>query len=170
MVEIQGALAFNASGALSALLGEQPWPPSTQKFIFEVDGVYLGTFTSVGGLTAEVEVQEIQEGGNNSFVHKLPKGFKYQNITLKRGMVRLNSLWTWLEGSSGSGLAVKNNTLVRAVCGLTMLNSSGMRTRTWMITGAFPVKWTGPDFSATAQEAATESLEIAHEGLYALPV
>lgn len=170
MLEPKGALSVNVSGAISSLLGEQPWPPSIQKFIFEVDGVYLGTFTSVSGLSAEVEVEPIREGGNNSFVHKLPKGFTYPNLTLKRGMVRLNSLWMWLEGSSGSGLAVKNNMLVRAVCGLTMLNTKGVRSRTWMITGAFPVKWTGPDFNATAQEAATESLEIAHEGLYALPL
>lgn len=154
----------------AGLLSGQPWPPSVQKFIFEVNGIYLGTFSSVSGLSMTVEVEKIKEGGNNSFVHQMPKGFTYEDVTLKRGLVRLNSLWTWLESSSGAGLAVKRSTLIRSACGLTLLDTSGARIRTWMINSAFPIKWTGPEFKADAKEAATESLVIAHEGLYALPL
>jgi phage tail-like protein len=36
--------------------------------------------------------------------------------------------------------------------------------KTWNITDAYPVKWTGPDLRATSMEVAIETLELAHRG------
>ncbi|MDC3332360.1 phage tail protein, partial [Ilumatobacter sp.] len=36
--------------------------------------------------------------------------------------------------------------------------------------GAFPVKWTGPSFSASSTDMAEEQLEIAHHGFRARDV
>ncbi len=33
------------------------------------------------------------------------------------------------------------------------------------LTAAWPVKWTGPEFKASANEIAVESLEVCHEGV-----
>jgi phage tail-like protein len=35
----------------------------------------------------------------------------------------------------------------------------------WTFTGAYPVKWTGPDFKTDSGAVAIESLEIAHKGI-----
>ena len=41
-------------------------------FLFEVDGVEIGRFMEAGGLEVSVETESVEEGGQNSFVHKLP--------------------------------------------------------------------------------------------------
>ena len=35
----------------------------------------------------------------------------------------------------------------------------------WNFVNAWPSKWSGPTFNATANEVAVESIEIAHEGV-----
>jgi phage tail-like protein len=37
--------------------------------------------------------------------------------------------------------------------------------RTWVLRGAVPVKWGGPQLRAAAGEVAMESLELVHKGL-----
>jgi len=38
--------------------------------------------------------------------------------------------------------------------------------RSWVLDGAFPVKWQGPNLNAGSNSVATETLEIAHRGLH----
>lgn len=150
-------------------MAEQGRPPAVLRYIFYVDGVEIGEFMDVGGLTATVQTEEVPEGGNNAFVHKLPKGITHQNITLKRGVATKNALWDWFNKSSGWGLATQNSGMQRSTCGITMLGAgdeSDQPLRQWVFTGAFPVKWTGPSFSPDASQVATEELEIAHDGFY----
>ena len=44
----------------------------------------LGSWTKCEGLSVEYEIQEYKEGGENTFVHRLPGRAKYQNIKLTR--------------------------------------------------------------------------------------
>ena len=44
-------------------------------------------FQEVGGLSAELGTEELQEGGENRFVHRLPTLPKYGNLVLKRGLL-----------------------------------------------------------------------------------
>ena len=44
---------------------------------------------------AETETEEVKEGGVNDYVYKLPKGTKYPNLILKKGMTISNELWDW---------------------------------------------------------------------------
>ena len=61
-------------------------------FLFEVDGVEIGRFMEVGGLEVTVAVEEIEEGGENNYVHKLPGRMTWPNITLKRGITQNDTL------------------------------------------------------------------------------
>ena len=61
-------------------------------FLFEVDGVEIGRFMEVSGLEVTVAVEEIEEGGENSYVHKLPGRMTWPNITLKRGITQNDTL------------------------------------------------------------------------------
>jgi phage tail-like protein len=45
-----------------------------------------------------------------------------------------------------------------------MFDHAGETVKTWNITDAYPVKWTGPDLRATSMEVAIETLELAHRG------
>ena len=48
---------------------------------------------------------------------------------------------------------------------ITMFDRQGTRVALWEFTNGFPVKWEGPEFDASKNEVAIETIEIAHEGL-----
>src|SRR6056297_504820 len=137
---------------------------TTATFLFEVDGVDIGRFSEVSGLEVSIETEDVLEGGQNSFVHKLPGRMTWPNITLKRGVTKTNSLLDWLNESSGETFTANGNVVTRKTAAITLLDRTGTRLTSWEFEGAFPVKWTGPNFAASSAEAPTEQLEITHHG------
>jgi phage tail-like protein len=136
-------------------------------FLVEVDDVEIGRFMEISGLEVEVEVESVEEGGENGYTHKLPGRMSWPNLVLKRGITQNDSLLKWLDKSSGEGFAGQGNKLKRTTAAITLLGAGGKRLRTWSFDGAFPIKWRGPTFSADSNEMAVEELEIAHHGFRA---
>lgn len=136
----------------------------TGKFSFGIDGVEIGTFMECTGLTVEIEVEELVEGGENNFVHQLPGRMKWPHIVLKRGVTDTDALFEWLQKSSGDGFAEAGNKVERATGHVSLLDPKGEPIRSWEFQNAFPVKWTGPSFAASSSDVATEELEIVHHG------
>jgi phage tail-like protein len=141
--------------------------PLKSLFVVEVDGQTIGRFTEVEGLQLEIAVEEFEEGGVNGYVHKLPGRMKWPNITLKRGITQSDNLFAWMQKSSGEGFAAGGNKVERSTLGITMRGSNGAALREWQVEGAFPIKWSGPSFAASDDDALTEELEIAHHGFRA---
>jgi len=140
---------------------------NTATFLFEVDGVDIGWFMEVSGLEVSIETEDINEGGQNSFVHKLPGRMTWPNITLKRGVTKTNSLLNWLNESSGETFTANGNKVTRKTAAITLLDRTGKRLTSWDFEGAFPVKWTGPSFATSSADAPAEELEITHHGFRA---
>ena len=136
-------------------------------FLVEIDGEEIGRFTEAQGLSVEIAVETVEEGGQNGFVHKLPGRMTWPNIVLKRGLTETDNLIAWLNKSSGEGFNAENSKLTRSTGAITLMSSTGTRLRAWDIEGAFPVKWSGPSFAASADGIAEEELEIAHHGFVA---
>jgi phage tail-like protein len=136
-------------------------------FLFEVDGVEIGRFMEISGLEVSVAVDDVEEGGQNSFVHKLPGRMTWPNITLKRGVTQNDTLLAWLNKSSGEQFAANGNQLTRSTAAITLVGPSGDRLRAWEFDGAFPVKWSGPNFNVSSTDMAVEELEITHHGFRA---
>lgn len=136
-------------------------------FLFEVDGVEIGRFMEVSGLQVTVETEDIQEGGQNSFVHKLPGRMTWPNVVLKRGVTQNDALLKWLNKSSGEQFASNGNKLERSTAAITLMGPGGERLRSWEFDGAFPVKWTGPNFAVASNDMAIEELELTHHGFRA---
>lgn len=136
-------------------------------FLFEVDGVEIGRFMEVRGLEVTVETEELHEGGQNSFTHRLPGRMTWPNIVLKRGVTQNDTLLEWLNKSSGEQFAANGNKLQRSTAAVTLIGPSGTRLRSWEFDGAFPVKWTGPSFAVASSDMAVEELEITHHGFRA---
>lgn len=139
----------------------------TGRFLIEVDGLEIGKFNEVSGLSVDVNVETLEEGGENQFVHKLPGRLQWPNVVLKRGVTKSDNLFGWLSKTSGEGYAGAGNKLERKSAAIVLLGTDGKRLRSWELSEAFAVKWSGPSFAATATEAATEELEIAHHGFKA---
>lgn len=138
-------------------MSEYPIP----QFHFQVEwgGQRLG-FSEVSGLDIEVQVIEYREGNNKEYsALKMPGIRKYNNITLKRGIVpKDNEFFEWLNTA---GL----NQVERRDIVISLLNENHEPVMVWKAKNAFPVKYEGPELNSTANEVAIESLELTHEGL-----
>lgn len=141
--------------------------PLTSTFVVDVDGNPIGRFIEVQGLEMSIDVEEIREGGQNDFVHKVPGRMKWPNLIFRRGITQSDNLIEWMRKSAGENFDAAANTLTRSTLGITMLSSSGWPLREWQVEEAFPVSWKGPSFSARDDDALTEELEIAHHGFRA---
>lgn len=126
-------------------------------FAVEIQGIIVGGFSEVSGLNFEVEVEDYREGGENQFVHYLPKGTKHGRLVLKRGFTDSDALWNW-------HLNVVNGTHERNDLWI-LLREHGEEKWKWICEEALPVKWTGPDFKADGSAIAIESLELVHKGI-----
>ena len=119
--------------------------------------VQEGYFASVTGFSSQADVLEYPEGGQNTFVHRLPTRVKQGNITLKRGVIPDSVLYEWFQKST---VQVEPVTLV-----ITLLDTAMKPVKVWNLINAYPVKWTGGDLNASSTEILTESLEVAHNGI-----
>lgn len=139
-------------------IGERRDPYLGFRFLVEIDGLIAGGFSEVSGLQVEIETEEYREGGINDYVHKLPKAAKHPNLVLKRGITDSDVLWKWIWETAQGKIERKNGRVI-------LLDSKGNEKWHWAFEGAYPVKWSGPDFKADSNSVALESLELAHKGL-----
>ncbi len=139
-------------------------PFLSYRFLVEIDGLVVAGFSDVSGLTAETEVEEIREGGVNDFVYRLPKGTKYQNLVLKKGLTTSSALWDWHRNVVAGKIQYRT---VRVI--LLSTKANGPKdwdyTNQYQIIRAFPVKWSGPDLKSDGNAVAVETLELAHHGI-----
>jgi len=134
------------------------WP--LVKFQFSVKiGSDEFLFQEVTGLSSETQVIEYRVG--NSAVYstvKMPGIKKYGNVILKKGMFKGDSkLWEMYN-------KIKMNTFERQTVVISLLDEANAVAMTWNLINAFPVKMSVVDLKADANEAAVETMELAHEG------
>lgn len=117
-------------------------------------------FSEVSGLTQENQAIEYRDGSFPEYSSiKMPGLRKFNNITLKRGVVKSdNEFFKWLS-------TVKLNTVERRDIVISLLNEEHQPVMVWKVQNAFPVKVEGPQLKASGNEVAIESIEVAHEGL-----
>jgi phage tail-like protein len=139
-------------------------PPFVGKFTFEIDGLTIGAFTEVSGLAVQVDVEELAEGGQNGYTHKLLGRMKWPNLVFKRGLTDTDALFEWLLTASGEGLTKAGNQVKPRNGKISVLDAAGRAMRTWTILEAKPVKWTGPRLAASSRDLAIEELEVCHSG------
>jgi phage tail-like protein len=128
------------------------------RFYVEMGTDTQAVFTEVSGLQVEMDVMSYEEGGMNGFVHRLPGRTKMGNLTLKRGMTCSNDFFTWYIQVAGGQIKRRNLSVV-------LYDVTGKKVLRWNFANAYPVKWTGPQFTADGSAAAIETLELAHDGL-----
>ena len=137
---------------------DDPYVGANFSVELEFDAVVVAGFSEVSGLEMELEIERYEEGGVNTHVHQLPTRFTYPNLTLRRGVSDSQRLLSWIqEGLYGP--------VERKTVGVLLQNWQGVETWRWTFLDAYPVRWTGPDLSATDGSVAIESLELAHNGL-----
>lgn len=134
------------------------------RFLFEVDQVAIGLFSSVRGLAVSSQVEELQEGGQNGYSIKLPGRLQWPNIVFSHGLTQSDALFAWMQKTSGEQFAAGGNKLARCTGAITALGSDGTRLRSWSLQQVFPVRWKGPDFDGSDGSVLSEELEVTHHG------
>jgi phage tail-like protein len=114
-------------------------------------------FQSVGGLNVEMETETVKEGGENRFTHLLPLRSKYQNLTLKRGLLRDSKLIEWMLRTFNDLVVEPKDIVVK------LLNEEHEPLMSWNIVRAWPVKWNVSDFNAEESKVVIETLEIHYQ-------
>lgn len=121
-------------------------------------------FQEVSGLAGDLAVMDYAEGGVNDYVHQLPVRHSWSRITLKRGLVQGLGLWTWYQAGLSQSLGARRDGAIL------LMTSNGIPAMTWTFQGGLAAKWTGPGLHATDAAVAVESLEIAHHGIFQIPL
>jgi len=150
-------------------MADEYYPPGA--FYFTVTILGSGTalsvltdidasFQEVSGIQAERGVEEVTEGGENRFVHRLPLPTKYQNLVLKRGVVtKASFLAEWFGLTVGSGLSLP---IVTQNVVVSLLGADGIPLIAWLFVNAWPVRWEMAPLDAQENKILVETLELSY--------
>jgi len=125
-------------------------------------------FTEVDGLSVRVQTRPPDERDRRGRAIGRPgvspaprRRTASPTLTLRRGITDDRRLWDWLRDWV-------DGTVDRRDVRVFLLDATGERARGWRCLDAEPVRWEGPRLAADRSAAATEALELAHEGIEAI--
>ena len=117
-------------------------------------------FSEVSGIGIELQTEDILEGGMNNYVIRLPKPPKYKNLVLKHALysdpAQNQPLIKWALS------AVENFDFNPLTVAVSIMDTHDKALKTWNFEGAYPVKLTLTDLSASRNEVVIETLELAY--------
>jgi phage tail-like protein len=151
----------------AGLWGEYPPPAFYFRVVFAAPALMADTsFQEVSGLNAEVETEEVVEGGENRYVQRLPKGVKHPPLELKRGMASVFSpLVRWCRQAMEGELM---QPVVLVPLTVYLMNADKFPIRAWLFADAFPIKWEVESFGSTKNEVAIEKIVLSYSYSYRL--
>jgi phage tail-like protein len=114
-------------------------------------------FQEVSGLGAELQTEELVEGGENRFAHQFPTGARHGNLVLKRGLLTSSGVVGWIRD------AIENMDFTPVDVVVTLLSENHDPLAGWSFTNAYPVKWTIGNLNATDNNVLVETLELAYQ-------
>jgi phage tail-like protein len=113
-------------------------------------------FQEISGLNKEMTTEDFTEGGENRFVYKFPKGAKYPNLVLKRGMLVDSKIIDWVRN------AIDNFDFDPVNITVTLLNPDHQPLVKWDFAKCWPVKWSTSDLKAQDNSVVLETLELSY--------
>ncbi|WPQ60894.1 phage tail protein [Chitinophaga sancti] len=136
------------------------YPPTG--FFFKVAfvgifGMQEGSFMEVNGLSVSISPEEVKEGGENRFTHRLPSPPKYGNLVLKRGMVIESPLILWAQQCINE-FSIKPKTII-----VQLLEENAMPIAIWSFFNAYAVKLDYSGLTAKEGQIVIETLELAYD-------
>ena len=139
--------------------GDRKDPYRSFNFRVEIDGIAVGSFSEVSGLSSDGDVVEYRNGDDVPLhVRKLPCLRKFSNITLKRGYTQNRELWNWRKN-------IVNGVADRRDGSVVLMDEERRDVLRWNFTAGWIHKIDGPSFNAKGNEVGIESLEIVVESL-----
>lgn len=138
---------------------ERTDPLTNFNFLVEIEGLAVGGFAEVSGLTSTTETVEYREGGENTTVRKLPGKTSFADIVLRKGSTGGdNTLYEWHR-------EIVDGTITRKSGSVIVLDRAGEEALRYNFYEAWPTEFSPSDFNATSSEVANESVTLAIERL-----
>lgn len=116
-------------------------------------------FQRVSGISTEVQLETIHEGGENLYSHRMPSRMSYNNLVLERGYIaseipsplniEFNATFSFYKFHPSDVL-------------ITLFNESGVPIGGWLFKKAYPVKWSVSDLDAQSNSVAVDTMELAY--------
>lgn len=115
-------------------------------------------FQEVTGLSVKLETEDVIEGGENRFVHKLPKRMSYSEISLKRGLMSSSALTDWVQKSIEKFETIEPKDLT-----ISLLNEDHKALKVWEVKKAIPTNWQISDLKAEDNNLMVESINLVYQ-------
>jgi len=141
-------------------------PYSAFNFLVELEAgqgqEIVAGFSEVSGLNAEITVAEYRNGNAAvNYVTKVPGINKSGDVTLKRGVIGADNIWSWLSETRTANPAAKRNVVIKLLS-----EDRSESVVEWKLRGAMPIKWTGPTLTAKGGgDVAMEELVLSVESI-----
>jgi len=118
------------------------------------------SFQDVRGIGSEIETEPYVEGGENRYIHQLPKSVKHPRLVLKRGIASMTSpLVVWCRKTFEGDFAEPIKPMSVLV---SLINENKVPVRVWSFSNAYPVNWEVENFNSTKNEVAIEKIELSY--------
>jgi phage tail-like protein len=128
-------------------------------FKLDIQGVTAAYFTEVSGLGVTIQDIEYRTGGDAPWVRRLPGWAKVDEVTLRYGLSKTNSLWEWFK----QGLEGK---IVRRDISIILLGTDGIaEVKRWNLLGTWLKDWRAVKLDAMAPAAAIETMTLVADEL-----
>ena len=136
-------------------VSHQAYP--TFRFVVEINGKAVGAFTECTMPSLEWDVLEVEEGGQNRYVHSLPGRRKKATLTLKNGVALAPDMLAWYKDAMTEKWQPPDS---RAIT-IKLMDETGTQVMSMSIERCLPVKWTGPSLKPDENTIAIQTLELA---------
>jgi phage tail-like protein len=123
------------------------------RFVVFVDDRQLGAFTECTLPVIEWEMEQVKEGGYNTYIHQLPGHRKQATVTLKNGVGIVDELFSWCIDTMEEKFQRRNVTI-------TVFNSFLKAVMTWHIKEVLPTRLTAPQLQSDSNTVAIQTLEL----------
>jgi phage tail-like protein len=127
-------------------------------FIVEIEGMEVGAFSKVEGLTVEVESIEYQHSDDITPRKRMGK-IKVDNVKLVKGYVMTGDLFKWCEE------AMKGDASRKSISIILLDDSRGGEAARYNLFDCWPCKWSGFKLDAKGNAALVEEIEFVVESM-----
>ncbi|HED36068.1 MAG TPA: phage tail protein [Gammaproteobacteria bacterium] len=148
---------------MSSIFSSNDYPATS--FYFKVSfsatlGLADTSFKSVSGISVSLETEDVVEGGENRYVHRLPKSVKQQKLVLKRGIGSITSpLVIWCKSVFEGDFLLP---ILPMPIVIYLLDENAIPQRAWSFMNVYPVSWEVEEFNSTKNEIAIEKIELSY--------
>ena len=114
-------------------------------------------FQEVSGLTVNMEMESLKEGGENRFVHQLPVRTSYNELVLKRGKFLGSGVLHWCKNAMENFEFKPTNIMI------SLLNDDHLPLYNWYVINAIPKKLEISGFNAERGEVVIETMTLNYQ-------